>query len=126
VFDIVREDICDLSYLASAEIVILAHSVDTCLVDGVWEIIGNLPVRSDVIFPLYKIETSSGFWVMNHNSMRIRPANTEEVVKLSNKKSYSPATIEHAAQANFGYRPWDEYYDRLVYLNPIIWVKGTY
>lgn len=126
IFDVVSGDIVDLAELPKAKIIIFAKSVDACIADGEWKIIGNIPVREDIVFPVYKLELSSGARVTDHLGKDLRSATSEEVKKLKNLTSWSPYTIEHAAKAILGDRDWESFYGDLIYLNSKVWVEGTY
>jgi hypothetical protein len=89
----------------------LTLSFDAKLANGDWPIIGNLADRleryPDIAF---KVKHSGVISVESRGREFRRPATDEEIKILSNRSIASPAIIEDAAKAYFGYCPWNEAY----------------
>lgn len=115
IFDLTTTKEPDLQTIISCKRLIFASSMDTKLDRGEWQIIGNLPVSDhDISLLEYKVSTPNGWVVERFDGTVARVATPDDLIKLSTRKSYSPAAIEYAAKAHFGMVEWKDFCKELI------------
>jgi len=115
IFDYESETHPDLMTLINSKIVILTYTVDVFIEDGIWKVIGNLKPPSNIKFPEYIIETSTGPKVMDYTGKMLREPTSSDLKSLGSKKSVSPKVLDLAIKAKFGTGEWYPTLDMLLY-----------
>ncbi|MBI6871794.1 Imm26 family immunity protein [Clostridium aciditolerans] len=115
IYDITSEDILIPEQVICNPIAFLTFTVDNFIEEGRWKVIGNVDVPQNIIFPIYKVETLNGYMVTDHKGNYLRSATDKEIRELKYHKSVSPALLEHAVQAKYGNRKWENYFDEIIY-----------
>jgi hypothetical protein len=117
IFDIVSDEVLLPEQVVKKPIVFLTFTIDACIEEDKWKVIGNTSVPSDIVYPIFKVRTTSGYMVTNHQGNYLRRASDDELERLKYHKSVSPALLEHAVQARFGSGKWEDYFDEILYKN---------
>ena len=118
-YDVISEEHLSLQQIANSPILMLTFTVDQKIVSGERKIIGNATVPETVCIPEFRVDYmengSLTCKVMKYDGTILRETNEDEKKKLSTMKSYTPNIIENVIKAKFGYIPWDNSYDQLIY-----------
>jgi hypothetical protein len=95
--------------------IFLAETMDTSIEDGVWRIVGNRQVSPHIPIPVYKIPVGlqGEYHLQDVYGQIIRRLTEKEARLLRSPKSYSPALVEGAVRAFYGYEPWLPLYEEL-------------
>ena len=104
-----------LEMIRTQEILLLFHTVDVDIEDGVWPIIGQADVPEHIKFPEYQQRKLGKLMVIGVDCKVIRAATVEDEKMLGTMKSVSPSVVVNLLKAHFGEGEWHEYYDDLIY-----------
>lgn len=115
VFDCTSMDTTDLSVIANSQIIFLIATVLVKLEDGLWKIIGNFQIQTDIIFKQYIFGTGNEIYLMDHlgNVGAALPENQSH--NYQNLSSFSPKIVETVAKAKFDGGEWFPYLNKLIY-----------
>lgn len=114
-YNIRSEEHPDINIITSSRIIFLAHTIDIRIEDGVWEVLGNYPVKQNIVLPEYKVDTPKGIMVTDYEGKLLRIATKEEEERLYTSKSHSPVAIEKSIKTWFGVGDPYPYIDELFY-----------
>ncbi|SDO32221.1 hypothetical protein SAMN04487897_1121, partial [Paenibacillus sp. yr247] len=116
-YDIICVEHPPLVEIVSKKIVFFIQTVNSRIEDGIWEVIGNVPIPENIIFPKYKERTKDGFRIVNHQGSILKEVVTDtEVENLRALVSRSPVSLEKAIKAKYVTGEWDSFYNDLIYL----------
>ncbi|SLJ88452.1 MULTISPECIES: Imm26 family immunity protein [unclassified Paenibacillus] len=117
VYDLVSMEHPTVSEITSKPIIFLIQTVNSRIEDGIWNVIGNGPIPS-MTFPLYKVETEDGYMLVDHKGDVVNEdPSASEIEEVPELESWSPVSLEKAANARFITGEWDTYYNELIYTN---------
>lgn len=117
VYDLVSMEHPTVSEITSKSIIFLIQTVNSRIEDGIWIVIGNGPIPS-MTFPLYKVETEDGYMLVDHKGDVVnKDPSASEIEEVPELESWSPVSLEKAANARFVTGEWDTYYNELIYKN---------
>lgn len=115
IYDVISEDVTsDLKSIIQNPILFLVQTDSVCIEDGLWPVIGNMPIPDNLIFPTFKEETLNGFVVVDYRGSVIGKASEEEVRHLRYRESWSSYTVFRAVKARYGNGAWEPYYDEML------------
>ena len=115
IYDVLTNEIIVAEQAVKAPIVFLTFTIDDLIEEGRWQVIGNTGVPKSIVFPIFKVDTSHGYMLTDHQGNYLRRASDTEVNELRYHESVSPALLEHAVQAKFGGGKWENYFDEIIY-----------
>lgn len=105
----------DLHLLIEQQPVFLALTLDAKLWHGDWPIIGNLQENlAGFPEPAFKVRQSGTVHIESRDRTVSRHASPSEAAILRYRSVSSPALIESAARAHFGFSEWSPHYDDLL------------
>jgi len=95
--------------------IFLSETMDASIENGSWRIAGNRQVSPHIPIPLYKVPVGpqGECYLQDVHGQIGRQLTTKEAQLLRQPKSFSPAIIEGAVRAFYGYEPWLPLYEEL-------------
>jgi hypothetical protein len=98
--------------VVAQEPVFLALTLDAKLFHGDWPILGNVQENlSSFPQPAFKVRQSGVVYIESRDRTVSRPASSSEAEILRYRSVSSPAVIEKAVRAHFGFGAWSPHYD---------------
>jgi hypothetical protein len=102
--------------VAGAEPFLAALSLDAKLWNGDWPIIGNFRDNlGGIAEPMFRVMQNGAPYVESRDRSIYRPARGNEFARLQFRAIASPAVVEDAVKARFGFEKWLPGYDRYLY-----------
>lgn len=115
IYDVTAVTHPEINDIVSSKIVFFTHTVDVPIEEGDWILIGNTDVPYGILFPEYVVDTPNGYYVTDFKGNLIRHATENEKEILNTRKSISPAILEDAVKAQYGFEEWYPYLEKLKY-----------
>ena len=118
IYDITSEKHPALEEIISKPIIFFINTMDMCIQNGNWVIIGNAKVPTDLKFPSYIVGTPSGYKVVSHNDKILGKANKSAIRDLKFFTSYSPVCLEDTIKSKYDNGEWYKELDDILYKIP--------
>ncbi|MGW3937623.1 hypothetical protein [Streptomyces phaeochromogenes] len=95
--------------------IFLVETMDLRIKEGVWRVLGNCEVSSEIPAPSYKVwvEPPGEYRRQNILGKVGEVLSPEQAATLRLQKSFSPAVIETALRGLHGFGPWRAAFDEL-------------